>query len=69
MKNTFDEQTLIAIDSQIVVELTGLHNITVGYRNGGDDTLYDLTGAAMLEADADVIVQVYQNIRTVSLVG
>lgn len=69
VKNTFDEKTLIAIDNQIVVELTGLHNVTVGYRNGGDDTLYDLTGAAILEADADVIVQVYQNIRTVSLVG
>lgn len=62
-----DAETIsILLDGEVKVVLTDTTWVTVGYQNGGDDTIYGLDGTPLDESlRANVLVKVYPNISEV----
>lgn len=69
----YDEETSttsILIDDAPVVVLQNCTWVTVGYVNGGDDTVYGLDGQPLADGlRANVIVEVHENITQISQIG
>ncbi|NVO25830.1 hypothetical protein HJ526_00230 [Donghicola sp. C2-DW-16] len=60
-------ETTIRIDGDAAVVLQNTSWVTVGYTNGGDDTVYGLDGAPLAEGlRANVLVSVHPNITQIS---
>lgn len=59
--------TTILIDGDAAVVLQNTSWVTVGYTNGGDDTVYGLDGAPLAEGlRANVLVSVHPNVTQIS---
>lgn len=73
VSSVFDEDsgsTTIMIDDQPAVVLQNCTWVTVGYVNGGDDTVYGLDGQPLADGlRANVIVEVHENITQISQIG
>ena len=73
VSSDFDEEsktTTILIDDQPAVVLENCSWVTVGYVNGGDDTVYGLDGQPLADGlRANVIVEVHENITQISQIG
>ncbi len=62
--------TTILVDEEPAVVLQNCSWVTVGYVNGGDDTIYGLDGQPLAEGlRANVVVQVHENITQISQIG
>ncbi|MEY8882235.1 calcium-binding protein [Donghicola sp. XS_ASV15] len=71
--SAYDEEsctTRVLIDGEPAVILEGCTWATIGYVNGGDDTVYGLDGQPLAEGlRANVIVEVHENITQISQIG